>query len=176
MFLLNYWDAYRERSLPIHLVCLSSSFCEHLWSLDRAGTHTYSFSSFLAVWMKAVSAPWLTLLPCIGGNFHLLLPSVIPSSCKTGPTGMHQIPISGDLVHGVVHKLCPVVADGDTRQPYLFPSFFPPFSSAPHLCSTRAPGGHAMAPAWLEFGLLLKRKLILIITITTTTITIKEKK
>lgn len=47
----------RERSLPLHLFCLLSSFCDHLWSLDRAGTHTESFPLFLAVWMKAVSAP-----------------------------------------------------------------------------------------------------------------------
>lgn len=44
--LLNYWHTYRERSLSLHLLCLLSFFCEHSWSLDRAGTHTYSFSSF----------------------------------------------------------------------------------------------------------------------------------
>lgn len=45
-----------EKPAP-SLLCLLSSFCEHLWNLDRAGTHTESSPSFLAVWMKVVSAP-----------------------------------------------------------------------------------------------------------------------
>lgn len=149
-----------RRACPFHLLCLLSSFCEHLWSLDRAGTHICSSSSFLVVWM---SAPWLTPFPCTGGNLHVLLPFLISSSYKIIPTGMHQIPVSGGScprqTSGGWPQDLPFYSwwgNGETLPFFIF--FYNPITFAPHLCSTRASGGHAVDTVLLEFGLHLKQK------------------